>query len=798
MSKRLLVLAMLALFSMFVMAGCSGDDGKDASVDSVIAKLLEDKAQLEAALEEALESGNLQIIEDLKNQIAELQQKLDEATGGVANATTSDVLTYSDFAVATEQSDVVLTFKVKTIADGKPFEDYTGFNAVYAARNWREGETPTNAAYAYERNRITSGGVLTQTAPGVYEIRFADAANSANANIKDLYNMASGVYPFDSNLMVTFTYGNAGLTTSEDPFRQYYLVIEGKMGEGINRGLVTDQACANCHGTDIFNRGLDSALELIAAQGDPTSSLRRGYHYATGENDVVTSCTTCHAYNGNLAKYAHGIHMSTKTEPVTVKAGYTYAITFPNSMENCAVCHDGSKARTITDDKYFKYSLCTQCHVPTPAVDGDTDADKKAKAWGGWNWTNTAIQQMHVDFPSATEADCTNCHTGGTARKFSEMHAGWDPTSPIAKNLKFTVKSVDVAAGVATIKWSALKNDGTAYDLRVNETNSTASVPAFSTAAKPLGKLVVRVAYGLGADINAGEFDITNEGVSRGRNNTINYIDNTVLSADGTEATTTVTLANNTLETVAMFVVFNRPSINLNGVETFVNAPSMFQPFKIEDGTIVKRRTIVDDAKCTSCHAGAIYHSGGRGTMSLVAGTSGGVETCLICHNTNSTQAVTADPTAEHNYISTDIKFMIHRIHAATENEHLWSRYNDSQQTFGDRTDAAGIYYPQSIKNCEACHVDNSYTNVPKPTFLAHSVAGGDLTTRTDDTVVGAAYATCASCHTGKFDKGLEKHATPFAMGTFGTPASVNKLELTTRDYEACGTCHTRVHVSSK
>jgi OmcA/MtrC family decaheme c-type cytochrome len=809
MSKRILLLLAVMILCMSVFVSCSGDDGKDASVDSVIAQLLADKEKLQAALDEALESGNLEIIEDLKNQIAELQKQLENA-GVVSGTTTTDLLAYSDFSVVTQQSDVVITFKIKTIADNKPFEGYTSFNAVYAARNWRDGDANPNN-YAYERNRITAstGGVLTQTQPGNYELRFVDAANSASVNIKDLYNMASGVYPFDSNMMVTFTYGDAGLTTAQDPLRQYYLVIFGKVGAGLTRGLVSNEACADCHGADIFNRGLDSALQLIAAQGDPSSSLRRGYHYATADNDVVNSCTTCHAYNGNLAKYVHGIHRSNGAtgeghanyKPVTIKNGYTYAINYPKKarldgaatgvIENCADCHTGEEAvnaRTIVSDDYFKYSLCTQCHIPAPAVDGDSEADKKAKAWDGWTWANPSTKEMHVNFPDATATTCTNCHTGGTARKFSEMHAGWDQTSPISKGFKFNVKSVTVNGNVATVKWEALSPEGVAYDLSVKDADAGDVAnyvykPAFKSDADAL-HLAFRTMYGQGADVAAGQFDWTNEGINGGKNGTTGA---TFIGLEDNNRTgvTEFALAPSADETVVTVLINGPIKVKVNGTLETLRVPSASYSFDAATGAPLQRRVIVDDAKCRSCH-GAVIHHRDYATFSEVAGSTGGVDTCYTCHNSNFGQNVD------------EMKYMVHRIHASTENEFEYDHMPVNFTAAKDRTQT-GVYYPKAIKDCEACHVNDSHTVVPKPTALALTVNGGALnTTRTDDSVVGPAYATCASCHAGKLDKGLDKHATPFAMGTFTNPATVNKLALTPNDYEACGTCHTRVHVSKK
>jgi OmcA/MtrC family decaheme c-type cytochrome len=100
---------------------------------------------------------------------------------------------------------------------------------------------------------------------------------------------------------------------------------------------------------------------------------------------------------------------------------------------------------------------------------------------------------------------------------------------------------------------------------------------------------------------------------------------------------------------------------------------------------LTARRTIVDNAKCNSCHeqlglfTKSAFHGGGRNM-----GTS-----CNFCHN----------PNAVNSGWSYSFNTFVHGIHGAA--------MRTQKYTFA--ADWSTVTYPGLIKNCEQCHVAGSY-----------------------------------------------------------------------------------------
>jgi hypothetical protein len=109
--------------------------------------------------------------------------------------------------------------------------------------------------------------------------------------------------------------------------------------------------------------------------------------------------------------------------------------------------------------------------------------------------------------------------------------------------------------------------------------------------------------------------------------------------------------------------------------------------FAVTDAVAEPRRMVVDDEKCESCHVDLSLHGGGRNNANY----------CITCHAPNLVDIATP---AE----SVNFKWMIHKIHrgADLENGYIVVR---SRGTF----DFSDIEYPGDLRNCEACHVNDSY-----------------------------------------------------------------------------------------
>jgi len=164
------------------------------------------------------------------------------------------------------------------------------------------------------------------------------------------------------------------------------------------------------------------------------------------------------------------------------------------------------------------------------------------------------------------------------------------------------------------------------------------------------------------------------------------------------------------------------------------------------------RPRLVSEAKCNACHEQLQLHGGNR---------NGDPQGCLVCHNSSGAYGDNADIAG-----SIVMGAMIHNIHA------------DKMPRF------SGLTYPQSLANCEACHLPGTY-NAARTEALPISIGpGADATLYTDDTWSSATAGTCGTCHDSTAAKA---HMTQNggALGVAGgktlTPSSTS---------EACAVCH--------
>jgi OmcA/MtrC family decaheme c-type cytochrome len=122
--------------------------------------------------------------------------------------------------------------------------------------------------------------------------------------------------------------------------------------------------------------------------------------------------------------------------------------------------------------------------------------------------------------------------------------------------------------------------------------------------------------------------------------------------------------------------------------------------FAVTDTMPVDRRMVVDDAKCESCHGNLSLHGDNR---------NDGNTYCQTCHQPAATDAVVRPPGTGPNE-SIHFKYMIHKIHRGQELENGFLVYGYRSTLH----DYSHVEYPGDLRNCEACHVDDSYT-LPLP-----------------------------------------------------------------------------------
>lgn len=154
-------------------------------------------------------------------------------------------------------------------------------------------------------------------------------------------------------------------------------------------------------------------------------------------------------------------------------------------------------------------------------------------------------------------------------------------------------------------------------------------------------------------------------------------------------------------------------------------------------GTAVPRRTVVDNARCNSCHGEISAHGNNR---------NGNAQYCATCHNPRGTD-VARRPMTAGAPASIDFPVMIHRIHMG---ERLPSVQNGTPYVlygFGNVAhDYSEVRYPRTPADCASCHAPNtesaSSTRIctschDSPAAIAHA--------QLNTTAMGV--ESCATCH---------------------------------------------------
>ncbi|MDX1498432.1 MAG: hypothetical protein R3176_00960, partial [Woeseiaceae bacterium] len=156
---------------------------------------------------------------------------------------------------------------------------------------------------------------------------------------------------------------------------------------------------------------------------------------------------------------------------------------------------------------------------------------------------------------------------------------------------------------------------------------------------------------------------------------------------------------------------------------------------------------------CNACHKDLQFHGANRTTN---------VEICIVCHN--------ADLAENEGFA---FGRMIHSIHTASPS------YAGGE--------FAEVTYPQSIANCDTCHVEGAYNTARVEARAVSLAAGADGTVWTDDIATTPTAQACGTCH-----------MSVAAMGHFNTQGGavaitkdlIQQVGGLPNGQEACAVCH--------
>lgn len=495
----------------------------------------------------------------------------------------------------------------------------------------------------------------------------ATQATTESSGMIEVVDAAEGTYrytfatPIDpSHASRTHTVlATASRQVGEARYRAGHVLhfVPGGADVEVTREVVTDQRCGACHG-ELEGHG--------------------------GRFRGAAACITCHTGQssdpdtGNTLDFrvmVHRIHRG--AELPSVEGGDPYQIIgfggsvhdfstvhFPQEIARCESCHGGDqgtywKSRTAA-------GACTSCHddisFEEPVPEG---------------------MVLHSGGTQPTDAPCAVCHPStGSIAGVADVHLrpAFDPASPVVELELLQV--TNAGPGQQALVDFRVLVDGAPRDI----------------VTSPLTRLTATF-----AGPNSDYARYWQAGIQGG---TPGGVLSTLDAGDGRFRFETSALLGIPADATGSFTV---------GLEGYIQGAARFAAesptlaFAVTDAVATPRRTIVDTAKCESCHYDLAGHGGGRK----------GAEYCVLCHNSNNPndERVAHFEVGEQFVESTDFRVMIHKIHRG---EDLSQPYvlggnptPNAANPAGTPVDFGETRYPRSTAECSACHDDDSSIEMP-------------------------------------------------------------------------------------
>jgi len=470
--------------------------------------------------------------------------------------------------------------------------------------------------------------------------------------------------------------------------------------------------CQKCHGTPYMKHGFRDPI--VAPLPDFASCKSCHYDDRTGGHEdwqfmvddpfAWATGETATADYSYKAKLMNDVHMAHAME-----------FPYPQSMANCATCHEGKLDR-ILDNTNFTPETCKSCHPaqgidawPELGIEGDPGYQAEGEYYQShrappfeYLWTKAGVDEFH---DPVTVWNCQACHGNGVAPPFNELHSGYDEHisndagERYADLYTVSIDDISMAGDVLTISYSAsdtaiephvyvsfygwdskqfivpshMRDDslgcsggarGCRFEYSPGATNPL--FPSFTEAAPG--------SYVLTADMAAFQALATD--------------DIPTLIANGDVKKAEITLA---------------PRLDVDGVAVGLNAVT--QTFDLGAGSFVDdyfkgANAVVDTDKCNVCHdqLAVSFHTGrGRG---------GDIVACKNCH-------APVFPGSHVEMAGRSIENYVHAIHSFQDFD-PGDTFETFDPVFAARYDEhINHTFPNfTIKNCEACHNPGTY-NVP-------------------------------------------------------------------------------------
>jgi OmcA/MtrC family decaheme c-type cytochrome len=469
---------------------------------------------------------------------------------------------------------------------------------------------------------------------------------------------------------------------------------------------------------DVFNFVPDGSPVKVTRAVTPTAACNSCHNPLFGHGGsrlTVEMCILCHSpqtvnpdtqLTQDMPVLIHKIHMGSSLP--SVKAGNPYRIWHRGAWS------DFSTVAFPQDERN-----CTACHANAPQADLWKSKPSRAACGACHDNVNFATGENHADLPQVSDNQCQTCHT-------SEASADFDLSIPGAHVVPGSSKSLP------GIVLQVLKVE--------NATPGNAPVVTFkvvdkSGAAVDISKLTqIRVLLsGPNTDYQTGPGGIrVAEDASKapGSGGVYTYTMTAKVPAAAKGSYTVSMQARNSVKLMSGTKKETAATDSAKPVEYY---------FAVDNSKMFARRQVVSDAKCMACHSNLTFvHGGTRGT----------VQECTVCHNPS-----LVDGTSKQ---SVNFAWMIHSIHRG---EGLANPYVLGTTNYQE------VRFPGDVRDCNSCHVNNSYN--PENVGASAPVASTGGFTSTTLPIAAA----CQGCHDDM-------------------PTASHALANTTTMGESCATCH--------
>ncbi|HYP09122.1 MAG TPA: OmcA/MtrC family decaheme c-type cytochrome [Bryobacteraceae bacterium] len=580
---------------------------------------------------------------------------------------------------------------------------------------------------------LDRAGVVT---PGAISVSFIAATIPSNSSQYTAYTTRVQASP-STGKSATQAAGENNGTFAQVGEGEYTYTFRIKAPATIDRGATHSIGAYGSRNLSEFDLGTqydDDVFTFVPAGGAITktrdvikTATCNGCHdqlaFHGGSRRTMELCVMCHTPQtvdpdtGNtqdLVVLAHKIHMGANLP--SVQAGTPYQV-----IGNGQSVHDYSEIVHPADARN-----CQSCHGKDTAAQKDAWLKPSRAACGACHDdVDFASGKGHVNLPQVSDNQCSNCHTPEGELEFDASIKGAHTIPRFSKSLPGVVfEIVRVADGTAgkapTVTFSIKDKSG-------------APVPASSLST-------LRLYYAGPTSDYAGFVMEDALRAPCAGDGTCTYTFSRPLPSDakGTFAVYIEGYKNATLMEGTTKQITQRDA-GMNKVAYFSVDGSKAEP----------RRAVVDIAKCNACHGNLAFHGDQRNT----------VEGCVVCHNPNQTDSARR-PAAQNPAQTVDFRTMVHRLHRGHAADEEYTVYG-----FGNVAHDLRFGYPGDLRNCNACHVNDSQQVPLNNDQLAVKTPRGLLDPTPPET------AACISCHTSSY-------------------AAAHALANTNKIGESCATCH--------